>query len=143
MVHFSDWPDGGPQHVDDRASPGEGRLPLKRMLAEVEATGFSGPYCLEILSALELPDSLCGTGCAGPQRESRGLDLAAMTVVPSYKAKYLSGAEQAFAILRANQMNSQGLRSGGGVPQEVIHRRKQARLLFRFLFSISILIRCC
>jgi sugar phosphate isomerase/epimerase len=58
VVHFSDWSDGGPRHVDDRASPGEGRLPLKRMLAEVEATGFSGPYCLEILSALELPASL-------------------------------------------------------------------------------------
>lgn len=58
IVHLSDWPRDGLRHVDDRVVPGDGRIDLPTLLAAIRKAGYQGPYCLEILSNEDLPNSL-------------------------------------------------------------------------------------
>ncbi len=39
-----------PRSLEDRRIPGEGELPLRRMIEAIEATGYTGPYALELMS---------------------------------------------------------------------------------------------
>lgn len=56
LVQVSDW---RTPHADaDRRCLGEGTLPLASMLATIRASGYSGPYVLEIFSTQSLSDSL-------------------------------------------------------------------------------------
>jgi sugar phosphate isomerase/epimerase len=48
-VHFADWRNPT-RSFTDRTLPGRGIIPLQRLLAEVEATGWTGPYDIEIFS---------------------------------------------------------------------------------------------
>lgn len=57
-VHVADWWREGPRGIADRALPGDGIVDLPRLLAAVHATGYRGPYALEVLSDERLPDSL-------------------------------------------------------------------------------------
>jgi len=57
-VHISDWPAEQPRCLGDRRLPGEGCIPLSRLLRAIEKTGYQDAYSLEIFSEPTLPDSL-------------------------------------------------------------------------------------
>lgn len=71
IAHFSDWPHGGPRHVDDRVIPGQGTLDLSELRRALQAAKYAGPYVLEILSDKNLPDSLWQADPAEVIEESR------------------------------------------------------------------------
>lgn len=56
VVQISDW--RRPRSNADRRSLGDGTIPTRELVAAVEATGYTGPYVLEIFSEESLPDSL-------------------------------------------------------------------------------------
>jgi sugar phosphate isomerase/epimerase len=56
VVQVSDW--RTPRSFQDRLIPGQGTIPLARLLHAVRETGFDGPYSVEIFSGTDLPDSL-------------------------------------------------------------------------------------
>jgi sugar phosphate isomerase/epimerase len=55
-VHVNDWHD--PRAFGDRCLPGEGRIPLVKLLKAIHQTGYSGAYTLEIFSETRLSGSL-------------------------------------------------------------------------------------
>lgn len=56
VVQLSDWKT--PRSTADRYTLGEGEIPLARMIGAIRATGFDGPWVVEILSSLHLEGSL-------------------------------------------------------------------------------------
>jgi sugar phosphate isomerase/epimerase len=48
-VHLADAPIR-PSSLEDRRIPGDGDLPLQRMVDAIEATGYTGPYALELMA---------------------------------------------------------------------------------------------
>ena len=56
VVQLSDW--RTPRATADRYVLGDGVLPLAGMMRAIRSTGYEGPWVVEILSALHLPDSL-------------------------------------------------------------------------------------
>jgi len=56
LVQVSDW--RRPHNNADRRSLGEGSIPTARLLSTLRASGYDGPYVIEIFSAQSLPDSL-------------------------------------------------------------------------------------
>jgi sugar phosphate isomerase/epimerase len=59
VVQISDW--RTPTGYYDRLVPGEGAAPLLEIVDAVNATGFDGPYVIEIFSSESLPGSLWRT----------------------------------------------------------------------------------
>jgi sugar phosphate isomerase/epimerase len=55
-VHISDW--RAPRCAVDRHIPGEGMIPLSRLLSTLERAGYRNGYLVEFFSDLLLPDSL-------------------------------------------------------------------------------------
>lgn len=55
-VHVSDWRD--PRAFADRYLPGDGIIPLVKLLKAIRQTGYSGAYTLEIFSETRLSGSL-------------------------------------------------------------------------------------
>jgi sugar phosphate isomerase/epimerase len=55
-VHINDW--NTPRAFGDRYIPGEGRIPLVKLLKAVRESGYQGAYTLEIFSELRLGNSL-------------------------------------------------------------------------------------
>jgi sugar phosphate isomerase/epimerase len=55
-VHIDDWKT--PRAFGDRHLPGEGEIPLVKLLRAIRSTPYAGAYTLEIFSDLSLPDSL-------------------------------------------------------------------------------------
>jgi len=55
-VHVNDW--HTPRAFGDRAIPGQGEIPLLKLLQAIRGTGYAGAYTLEIFSELKLPGSL-------------------------------------------------------------------------------------
>ncbi|MFN2459887.1 MAG: sugar phosphate isomerase/epimerase family protein [Candidatus Velthaea sp.] len=56
LVQISDW--RTPRGYYDRTVPGDGRIPLGRIVQATRAAGYAGAYVLEIFSSESLPDSL-------------------------------------------------------------------------------------
>ena len=54
-VQASDW--RTPRSFADRIAPGDGPIPLGRLIAATRRAGFTGPYVVEIFSN-DVPDSL-------------------------------------------------------------------------------------
>jgi sugar phosphate isomerase/epimerase len=57
-VHICDWPENEPRHFADRVLPGDGVIDLPALLGAIDASGYSGAYCLEIFSLDQFSDSL-------------------------------------------------------------------------------------
>ena len=55
-VHISDWKT--PRAVGDRYIPGEGEIPLVKLLKAIRQSGYQGAYTLELFSELHLSGSL-------------------------------------------------------------------------------------
>ena len=55
-VHINDW--NTPRAFGDRYIPGEGQIPLAKLLKAVRESGYRGAYTLEIFSELRLGGSL-------------------------------------------------------------------------------------
>ncbi len=55
-VHVNDWHD--PRAFGDRSLPGQGKIPLVKLLKAIRATGYSGAYTLEVFSETHLSGSL-------------------------------------------------------------------------------------
>lgn len=56
VVQLSDW--RMPRATADRYTLGDGEIPLASLMREIRRTGYSGPWVVEILSALHLEGSL-------------------------------------------------------------------------------------
>jgi sugar phosphate isomerase/epimerase len=56
LVQFSDWKT--PRSTADRYSLGTGHIPLASMMRAIRATGYDGPWVVEILSSMHLEGSL-------------------------------------------------------------------------------------
>ncbi len=56
LVQLSDWKT--PRSTADRYSLGDGVIPLADMIRSIRATGYNGPWVVEILSSLHLEGSL-------------------------------------------------------------------------------------
>jgi sugar phosphate isomerase/epimerase len=55
-VHINDW--NTPRAFGDRYIPGEGKIPLAKLLKAIRDSGYQGAYTLEIFSELRLGGSL-------------------------------------------------------------------------------------
>jgi sugar phosphate isomerase/epimerase len=55
VVQLSDW--RTPRSFEDRAIPGQGSIPLPRLLRTIHESGYDGPYVVEIFSG-DVPGSL-------------------------------------------------------------------------------------
>ena len=55
VVQVSDW--RTPRSTQDRAIPGDGEIPMGRLIAATRDSGFTGPYSIEIFSG-NVPDAL-------------------------------------------------------------------------------------
>lgn len=58
VVHLSDHPRQRPRNYLDRLVMGTGQADFPAIFRALEDGGYSGPYCLELLSDKKLPDSL-------------------------------------------------------------------------------------
>jgi sugar phosphate isomerase/epimerase len=56
LIQLSDWK--MPRSTADRYTLGQGEIPLAKMIRAVRATGYDGPWVVEILSSLHLDGSL-------------------------------------------------------------------------------------
>lgn len=56
LVQLSDW--RTPRSTADRYVLGDGEIPLARIVKAIRATGYKGPWIVELLSSLHLPGSL-------------------------------------------------------------------------------------
>lgn len=56
VIQLSDWK--MPRSTADRYTLGQGEIPLAKMIRAIRATGFDGPWVVEILSSLHLEGSL-------------------------------------------------------------------------------------
>lgn len=56
VIQLSDWKT--PRSTADRYTLGQGEIPLAKMIRAIRATGFTGPWVVEILSSLHLDGSL-------------------------------------------------------------------------------------
>jgi len=56
LIQLSDWK--MPRSTADRYTLGEGEIPLAKMIRAIRATGYDGPWVVEILSSLHLDGSL-------------------------------------------------------------------------------------
>lgn len=56
VIQLSDWKT--PRSTADRYTLGQGDIPLAKMIRAIRATGFEGPWVVEILSSLHLDGSL-------------------------------------------------------------------------------------
>ncbi len=56
VAQLSDWKT--PRSPADRYSLGDGEIPLAKMIRAIRATGYQGPWVVEILSSLHLEGSL-------------------------------------------------------------------------------------
>lgn len=56
VIQLSDWKT--PRSTADRYTLGQGEIPLANMIRAIRATGFEGPWVVEILSSLHLEGSL-------------------------------------------------------------------------------------
>ncbi len=75
-VQASDW--RRPRSFADRIAPGEGAIPLARLLAATRGTGYDAPYVVEIFS-MDVPDSLYDGDLEAVIRRSRDGMAAAWT----------------------------------------------------------------
>ncbi|HEY0792040.1 MAG TPA: hypothetical protein VGD78_13335 [Chthoniobacterales bacterium] len=74
MLQASDW--RTPRSAEDRLIPGQGTVPLGKLMHATHEAGFRGACAVEIFSQ-NVPDSLCGTDLRAVVRESRkGLEAA-------------------------------------------------------------------
>jgi sugar phosphate isomerase/epimerase len=74
VVQLSDW--RTPRSYQDRLIVGQGEIPLPPLLRAIHASGYRGPYAVEIFSG-NVPDSLWEGDLAAVIRASRdGLDRA-------------------------------------------------------------------
>ena len=78
-VQASDW--RTPRSFADRIVPGDGTIPLPRLLAATRAAGFDGPYVVEIFS-LDVADSLYDQDLEMVIRRSRDGMEAAWAALP-------------------------------------------------------------
>ena len=76
-VQASDWRD--PRSFADRIVPGEGRIPLGRLIAATRRAGFAGPYVVEMFSN-DVADSLYDRDLEDVIRRSRAGMAAAWNV---------------------------------------------------------------
>ena len=73
-VQASDW--RTPRSFADRIAPGDGTIPLARLLRATRDAGFDGPYVVEIFSN-DVPDSLYDRDLGDVIRRSRaGMEAA-------------------------------------------------------------------